>query len=417
MFYSLSGSAQVISTENVFKSHIDYLCSESLQGRKAGSEGERKAAEYLYNRLEREGVIMLTPKSGQDFTIAGERDSIHSRNIVGIVQGYDPKLRDEYIVVGAHIDHLGTSTMKVNGNTVSQIFPGADDNASGVAALIEIAAAVSHSSFLFPRSIIFVGFGAKEQGMAGSWYFANRAFEEMPAVKAMINLDMLGRGSDSTPFSIFSQASAADLKSLMAEVENEPVLFLPEVMKKDIFPSDHLPFYDKNIPIVLFTTGIQSEYHTVKDSPKLILCNNLVDNANYIYHFLKVLASQEVIFPSLSKSEKPLGEATIFSASACDKRPQFFHSNEQHFLDSWVYKYVKYPRAAVSQGIKGVVTVSFVVEKDGSVTNVKVVNGVDELLDDEAVKVVSISPKWIPGEIKGEKVRTKIVIPVEFRLK
>ena len=81
-----------------------------------------------------------------------------------------------------------------------------------------------------------------------------------------------------------------------------------------------------------------------------------------------------------------------------------------------MYKYLKYPSYAIEHNIQGQVLVSFIIEKDGTVTNVQVEDGVDELLDDEAVRVVSVSPKWIPGQIKGSKVRTKMVIPVEFRL-
>ena len=98
-------------------------------------------------------------------------------------------------------------------------------------------------------------------------------------------------------------------------------------------------------------------------------------------------------------------------------RPQFFHSNEKHFLTHWVYKYLKYPASAIRENVQGQVLVSFIIEKDGSVTNVEVEHGIDDRLDDEAVRVIAVSPKWIPGRIRGEKVRTRIVIPVEFRLK
>ena len=81
-----------------------------------------------------------------------------------------------------------------------------------------------------------------------------------------------------------------------------------------------------------------------------------------------------------------------------------------------MYKYLKYPEAAIERNLQGQVLVSFIIEKDGSVTNVEVERGIDELLDDEAVRVISISPKWIPGKIRGEKVRTRMVLPVEFRL-
>ena len=81
-----------------------------------------------------------------------------------------------------------------------------------------------------------------------------------------------------------------------------------------------------------------------------------------------------------------------------------------------MYKYLRYPDEAISEGIQGRVTVGFVVEKDGSVSHVEVVSGVDERLDTEAVRVVSASPKWIPGKIQGKTVRTRIVLPIEFKL-
>ena len=400
------------------KKHVEYLSSDALQGRKAGTAGERLAAGYLYDRLVDAGVTMLTDKGGQDFSIAAANDTVRSLNIVGIVEGYDPKLRDEYIVVGAHIDHIGTHTVTINGKPSVQIYPGADDDASGVAAMIDIAERVSQCKFMFPRSIIFVGFGAQEQGMAGSWYFVNRAFEGIGRVKAMVNLDMLGRGNDENPFRIFSQASVKDLTSIMDAVKDEPIVQQPSILYEDVFPSDHLPFYNQHIPIVLFTTGMTREYHTVRDLPKFILYDNLESNCNYIFYFLKTLSNQTDIFPSLTASKGAVAEQeVIYSFADCDKRPQFFHSDEKHFLDSWVYKYVKYPKASIANGIQGTVWVEFIIEKDGSVTNVKVSRGVDDDLDNEAVKAVSVSPKWIPGQVKGKNVRTKIVIPVEFRLK
>ena len=116
-----------------------------------------------------------------------------------------------------------------------------------------------------------------------------------------------------------------------------------------------------------------------------------------------------------NRQAAPSGE-TLYPAADCDVRPQFFHADERHFLKSWVYKYLRYPQEAVSEGIQGRVSVGFVVEKDGSVSNVEVVTGVDPLLDAEAVRVVSASPKWIPGKISGRPVRTRLVLPIEFRL-
>lgn len=416
----VSGESYDLLRRNL-RRHIQYLSSDVLQGRKTGSQGEKMAAEYLYDALEANGVIMLTDRNGQDFTIMSGIDSIHSRNIVGIIEGCDSLLRDEYIVVGAHFDHLGTHTLMVDGTPVTQIFAGADDNASGVATLIELSRMVSENRFEFPRSIIFVGFGAKEHAMAGSWYFVNRAFQGIANVKAMINLDMLGRGNAANPFKLFSQVSIAELNPIKEETGKRPVSISPAVADATISPSDFLPFYEAKIPVFFFTTGTHREYHTVRDTPNLILYNNLVEESIYIFHFLEVMANKDVLFKAFNASSKErepaVAEDGVYSASECDKRPQFFHSDEKHFLDFWVYKYLKYPKAAIAKGIQGVVEVEFIIEKDGSVTNVRVVRGVDDLLDDEAVRVISVSPKWIPGRIGGNKVRTKITLPVLFILR
>lgn len=396
--------------------HVEALCDEGLEGRLAGTEGERLAAEYLYKALSDAGVLMLTDSLGQDFRIAAGGDSISSRNIVGIVEGSHPVLREEYIVVGAHYDGLGTNVLTVDGEPVVRLYPGADANASGVAVLIELARLVSEYRGLFARSIIFVGFGAGEQGMAGAWYFVNRAFGDMQGVKAMVDLDMLGR-SDPDSFRYFSQTDPVELAHLMNLVLDEPVVTHPRTLSEIIPSSDYLPFYERRITVFLFTCGQGREYHTVKDLPRIVDCGRLEERCNYLYHFLKVLASEENV-PSLEDDEQARQnrEEKIYAASECDVRPQFFHSNEKHFLQSWVYKYLKYPTSAIEQKVQGQVLVSFVVEKDGSVTNVQVERGVDDRLDDEAVRVISVSPKWIPGQIRGRKVRTRIVIPVEFRL-
>lgn len=414
--------AQDFNVAPALKKHVEYLCMDEMEGRAAGSAGEKAAAGYLYDCLKQAGVLMLTERDGQDFSIAGKNGEIHSRNIVGIVEGSDPSLRNEYIVVGAHFDHLGSNVVDVNGTPVKRYYYGADDNASGVAILIELARLVSNWRFMFNRSIIFVGFGASEKGMAGSWYFVNRAFEQIGSVRAMINLDMLGRGNSNNPFSIFSQMKATDLQYLVDRTSQEPVVLSPAPAPKEITPSDHLPFYEKKIPVICFTTGKTRENRTARDLPEQLQYDDMEYACNYIYYFLKILAYQESI-PRIGEEEKETpdvvvapDEENVYTVLDCDKPPQFFHSDERHFLESWVYKYQKYPRAALKNGIQGRVQVSFIIEKDGSVTNVEVIEGVDDDIDDEAVRIVSISPKWIPGQIKGHKVRVRMIIPVEFRL-
>ena len=410
-------AAQNFAVAPALRQHVEALCDEELDGRLAGSEGERLAARYVYQALKDAGVLMLTDSLGQDFTITGDKGDIRSQNIVGIVEGADPALREEYIVVGAHYDHIGTHTLLVDGEPVVQLYPGADANASGVAALVELARMVAQYQGLFRRSILFVAFGAGEQGMAGSWYFANRAFQQIKMVKAMVDLDALGRSGTDHPLMVFTQLGRVDAEYLFDQTRELPVVKLPVSVPTPPLSSDFLPFYEKNIPVFLFTTGPAREHRTIKDTPRLLDWAEMESNVNYLYHFLLELALQDEISTIDADPDKRAARADkVYAVSECDARPQFFHSNERHFLQSWVYKYLKYPQKAIEEKIQGQVLVSFIVEKDGSVTNVTVEHGVDQLLDDEAVRVIEVSPKWIPGQIKGNKVRTKIVIPVEFRL-
>ena len=139
----------------------------------------------------------------------------------------------------------------------------------------------------------------------------------------------------------------------------------------------------------------------------------------YIYNYVNVLANQDAA-PSF-RPEQKTGRGSAYDDVVayydCDQRPTFLNSADPaQFLEKWVYQYLKYPESAVMNGIQGRVMVGFIIEKDGKVTDVRVVKGVSDELDAEAVKVVSASPKWKPGRVKGNKVRTSITIPVEFRL-
>ena len=404
--------------EYILKKDVEYLCNDRLQGRKAGSDGERQAAMYIHGRLTNAGVTMLSGKDGDKFSVVNEKgDTVSSRNVIGIIEGYDPRLREEYIVVGARLDHLGTSKMTSNGRVVTQVYPGADASASGAAALCAVAEILAGERIFLRRSIIFVAFGASEEEFAGSRYFLT-GFSDAPAkIKMMLNLDMLGSGNGSNPFRIFSPVKKSDVQSTMAYIlENESVTTVPTIGSGTINPSDYIPFHQQKIPAVIFSTGISKDDRTIRDVPALIDYCNLAAESIYIAASVKSVAQKDLLFPSRVASGFDDIEPDYYAPSDCDVRPKFFHNSEAYFLEAWVYKYLKYPDAAVDKGIQGIVNVSFIIETDGRVTNVKVEKSVHKLLDDEAVKVVSVSPKWSPGEISKKKVRTKVVIPVEFRL-
>lgn len=404
-------------TVTAMKSHIRELSAASLEGRKAGSEGERAAAEYVGDKFEEYGVEMLTPVDGEVFGLKTENgDTLTSRNVIGFVQGYDKALRDRYIVVGARLDNLGSMTMTVDGRQVEQVYFGANGNASGLAVLVELARMVRTNSILFRRSVLFVAFGASMQTYAGAWYFLNRSFSDVANIDAMINLDMLGTGYNG--FYAYT-SSNADLNAMLRSQTGELQPVLPEITAEEPYPSDHRAFYSKEIPSVFFTTGQYPQHNTTRDSQSIIDYEMMERELEYIYNFTLALAntSETLAFRPLQPIDKVEGPNKAVPYFDCDQRPQFFGSPDpRHFLKEWVYQYLKYPQSAVRNGVQGTVMVQFTIDKDGKVTDVKVTKGVDDELDAEALRVVEASPKWKPGKVAGRKVRASIVVPVEFRL-
>ena len=398
------------------KKHVGELSAASLEGRKAGSEGERQAAAYVAQTLKEYGVDILVPAEGETFGIKTESgDTLTSRNVIGFVQGYDKTLRNQYIVVGARLDNLGTMELTVDGRTTERIFYGANGNASGLSLMLELARMIQTNSILLRRSILFVAFGASSQTFAGSWYFLNRSFKDVANIDAMINLDMLGTGYNG--FYAYT-SSNPDLNALIRTQTGELQPILPELTAEEPYPSDHRAFYSKEIPSVFFTTGRYSQHNTEKDTQSIINYEIMERELEYIYNFTVALANTDMTLKfRVDETGKKTSDDEIVPYFDCDQRPQFFGSSDpRHFIREWVYKYLKYPGSALQKGIQGTVMVEFVIEKDGKVTGARVLKGVSDELDAEALKVVSASPKWKPGKVSGNKVRASISIPVEFRL-
>ncbi|HCV15403.1 MAG TPA: hypothetical protein DF637_03575 [Rikenellaceae bacterium] len=404
------------------KRDVAVLAADSLKGREAGTTGEAKAARYIEREFLKADVTLLYPSPGQDFSIiAAEGDTLKSSNIIGVVEGWDPKLRDQYVLIGAHYDHLGTTVIKINGKDSLMIFAGADDNASGVAVMLEVARMVKESSMEFRRSVIFAAFGAEERGMTGSWYFANRAFAPVNDISLMINLDMVGRAAGRQNVSAYTVLPHAQLVTMLKDVADMPLMITPTIRTTDYFPSDHRVFATMGIPVVLFTTLLHRDYHTVRDTPEKLNYNVMEDLTHFTYNLVKVAANtQKPLEKTVFADQADVPEddpEMVYSQNEVDRRAIYDKGDERVFLTKWVYHYLKYPAEAINEGIQGRVIVDFIIEKDGVVTNVTINKSADQLLDDEAVRVIKASPKWKAAMIGGKPVRSKISLPVEFRLK
>lgn len=403
-------------TVAAFKSHVRTLSAAYMEGRKAGSEGEKEAALYVERMFKEYGIELLTPSGGDLFGLKKENgDTLTSRNVIGFVEGYDKTLRNDYIVVAARLDNIGTMTMTVDGKPVERVFYGANGNASGLAMLVELARMVKTNSIMFRRSVLFAAFGASNETFAGAWYFLDRSFPESARIDAMVNLDMLGTGYHG--FYAYT-GSNVDMNAIVNKLSGELQPIHPELTSGEIYPSDHRAFYAKEIPSIVFTTGRYSEHNTDRDTQSIIDFDMMERELEYIYNYVHALANLNVA-PAFRTGNKSGNESydDVVAYYDCDQRPTFLNSADPaQFLQKWVYQYLKYPESAVREGIQGRVTVEFIVDKDGKVTDVKVVKGVSDELDAEAVKVISASPKWKPGRVNGNKVRTSIAVPVEFKL-
>lgn len=404
-------------TVRSFKNHVATISAASMEGRMAGSEGEQMTAEYLTESLASLGVDILSGPSGDLFGIRQENgDTLTSRNVIGYIEGGDKTLKNKYIVIGARMDNLGVGTMTIDGKTVERIFYGANGNASGVAMMIELARLLQTNRSLLRRSVIFVGFGASGQTFAGSWYFLNRTFaEDIENIDAMINLDMVGTGTDG--FYAYT-SSNADMNAIVEEMSRKLQPVLPEIIAYEPYPSDHQAFYAAGIPSVLFTTGQYPEHGTDRDTQSIIDYEMMERELEYVYNYsVALINGPKPVFNPSQLSGSRTSESGVIPYYDCDQKPSFLGSTDPKvFLTKWVYTYMKYPDEAVRNGIQGRVLVDFIIDENGKVTDVKVLKGVDKLLDDEAVRIISASPDWKPGRVRGKKVKAEISIYVDFVL-
>lgn len=400
-------------TTAALKAHVATISAAVMEGRAAGSEGERMTAEYLTKTLKDYGVDIISGEDGDKFGVRQDNgDTLTSRNVIGFIQGSDPKLRDKYIVIGARMDNLGLGSMTVDGRKVDKVYYGANGNASGLAMLLELARKLKTNNLLLRRSVLIVGFGASGKTFAGSWYFLNRSFSEAKDIDAMVNLDMLGTGYSG--FYAYT-ASNTDMNAIVETVSNTLQPIRPELTTQEPYPSDHRSFYAGEVPSVFFTTGKYPEHDTERDTQSIIDFDTMEKELEYIYDFSVAIVNSAKPSFRPSGPVKTTGRAIPYYD--CDVPPTFFgHSDPRYFLTKWVYNYVKYPKDAVRDGIQGRVQVSFIISEKGKVQDVKVIKGADYLLDNEAVRVIAASPDWKPAKMDGKNVKSEMTLTVEFKL-
>jgi len=230
----------------------------------------------------------------------------NTQNVVGFIEGSDPKLKNEFIVVGAHYDHLGMGGLGSGSrmpDTVA-IHCGADDNASGVATMMEVAASIKALKVKPKRSVIFVAFAAEELGLVGSKQFFKDKLVDSKKISAMINLDMVGRMRAEKILSVGGTGTATEFESILNTLE--PKSKMKFVRSPDGYgPSDHSSFYMEGIPVLYFTTGAHADYHTPFDTYDKLDYNSMKLVADLTYQTTLSLANRNASLTFKETGSKP----------------------------------------------------------------------------------------------------------------
>ena len=250
------------------RADIAYLASDRLEGRRAGTPGNDSAAAYIVRRYQSLGLAAMTPVTYLQPFVARPAAGAHSKaealptqNVVAMLAGTDPVLRNQWVVVGAHFDHLGRSTEDaLDPEAGNAIRNGADDNASGTAAVMELARIFTASPTR--RSLMFVNFSAEEEGLLGSAWFVDHAPVALDSIDMMVNFDMVGRLRNGRLI-VYGVATAPEFPALLDSANGNRVKIFGQ---GDGFgPSDQSSFYAKNVPVLHFFTDLHEDYHKATD--------------------------------------------------------------------------------------------------------------------------------------------------------
>ena len=240
------------------KRHCVTLASDALEGREAGANGGKAACAYLQTELHKVSGISAAGTSGwlQEF-------APDYRNVLAVLPGSDPELSKEVIVIGAHYDHVGRGNQTNSFGPFGHIHNGADDNASGTAALLELIDAFTSLTPAPRRTVLFAFWDAEEVGLLGSKHWVRHPTRPLNDIRLTLNVDMLGRLREGK-LTVMGWRSAAGLRARLTAVNPQGdlhYLYTPTV----IADSDHYSFYEAGIPSIHFDTGKHEDYHRPSD--------------------------------------------------------------------------------------------------------------------------------------------------------
>ena len=296
---------KVISLED----DVAYLADDALKGRATGTDGERAAADYIAKRLKEMRIgakgtsgyfqdFNFTPKTHPHDSIkfnTNNDGSITGRNVIGFINNEAANT----VIIGAHYDHLGLGgDGSLYRDSIAAIHNGADDNASGVAVLLNLAKKLKEGNT--NNNYLFIAFSGEEMGLIGSNYFTKNPTVDLKKVNYMINMDMVGRLKADSTLAVYGTGTSPMFKQTL-KANNEQFKLVQK--ESGVGPSDHTSFYNSDIPVLHFFTGQHEDYHKPSDDAEKLNYSGMQTISNYIFALISDLDDNNKLAFRKTKNE------------------------------------------------------------------------------------------------------------------
>ena len=317
------------------KQDVEYLASDDLEGRAIGTDGEVLAARYIADKFKEIG---LEPKGTDKYfqvfrvnkptnpheqaVIGTNGEGIAGRNVVGFIDNGKPFT----IVLGAHYDHLGYGSEGSLYRGEPAIHNGADDNASGTAALIQLARILKEKKSDY--NYLFIAFSGEENGLWGSNYFSKNATVAVDSLNFMINMDMVGRLNKEKSLAINGVGTSPVWKDVLNKINYDSLKLVTS--ESGVGPSDHTSFYLQDIPVLHFFTGQHEDYHKPSDDADKINYAGMVKVIRFIERLMGELDSKEKL--EFTKTQDNSGDSPRFTVTL-GVVPDYLYDGEGMRLD------------------------------------------------------------------------------------
>ena len=294
LFFLHSCKQEVVKIVSI-KDDVTFLSDDALEGRQTGTDGEKAAADYIAKRFENLGLqgkgtngyfqtFSFKPKTNPhqkvNYTVKAGDSTITGTNIIGFINNN----AENTIAIGAHFDHLGYGAEGSLHRGEKAIHNGADDNASGVAVMLNLAEKLKGKNT--SNNYLFLAFSGEEMGLLGSNYFVKNATIDTKKINYMINMDMVGRLKADSTLAVYGVGTSPILKQTLNAHNSNFKLIQKE---SGIGPSDHTSFYNADIPVLHFFTGQHEDYHKPTDDFEKLNYDGMKTISNYIFEVISDL--------------------------------------------------------------------------------------------------------------------------------